>query len=229
MNIQYYLANLYLGKVTKCYGIETSIDKQPIGENIYLSEEGLVGDECADKKHHGGAERALHQYPPEHYDFWREKYGHQRKWQAPGMGENISIIGMNENNVYIGDRYQWGKAIVEVSQPRSPCYKLNKRWGVADIAKEMQDNTRCGWLYRVIQSGIVSVNKPLILICRQKNAMTVREVNDLFFGDPLNHEKLLTLKQQSKLSISWQEKITQRLASKSVENWHFRLWGNKET
>lgn len=228
MDTQHYLTSLFLGKVTECYGMKTSMAKQPVEKCIYLSKEGLTGDECADQKHHGGAERALHQYPPEHYDFWCEKYGYHKEWKAPGMGENISVIGMNEDNVYIGDRYQWGEAIIEVSQPRSPCYKLNKRWGVANISNEMQENARCGWLYRVIQPGGVSVSKPLILIYRQTNAMTVREVSDIFFGDPLNNEKLLKLKQQSKLSISWQEKVSQRLASQSVENWHFRLFGNIE-
>ena len=223
MKIKHYLTNIYCGKVAERYGIETAIDKQPVNTSLYLSFGGLAGDECADKLHHGGLERALHQYPAEHYAYWQEKYNTDNAWQAAGMGENISSIGMTEQTVYLGDRYQWGEAIIEVSQPRSPCFKLNKRWGIENLSVDMQDVSRSGWLYRVIQPGMVSVNEPLELIDRVANAMTITAVCETFFGDPLNNEKLLVLKKQSRLSDSWMEKIVQRLASNEVENWNFRL------
>ena len=223
MKIKHYLTNIYCGKVAERYGIETAIDKQPVNTSLYLSFGGLAGDECADKLHHGGLERALHQYPAEHYAYWQEKYNTDNAWQAAGMGENISSIGMTEQTVYLGDRYQWGEAIIEVSQPRSPCFKLNKRWGIENLSVDMQDVSRSGWLYRVIQPGMVSVNEPLELIERVANAMTITAVCETFFGDPLNNEKLLILKKQSRLSDSWMEKIVQRLASNEVENWNFRL------
>ena len=223
MKIKHYLTNIYCGKVAERYGIETAIDKQPVNTSLYLSFGGLAGDECADKLHHGGLERALHQYPAEHYAYWQEKYNTDNAWQAAGMGENISSIGMTEQTVYLGDRYQWGEAIIEVSQPRSPCFKLNKRWGIENLSVDMQDVSRSGWLYRVIQPGMVSVNEPLELIDRVANAMTITAVCETFFGDPLNNEKLLILKKQSRLSDSWMEKIVRRLASNEVENWNFRL------
>ena len=223
MKSKHYLTNIYCGKVAERYGIETAIDKQPINTSLYLSFGGLAGDECADKLHHGGLERALHQYPAEHYAYWQEKYNTDNAWQAAGMGENISSIGMTEQTVYLGDRYQWGEAIIEVSQPRSPCFKLNKRWGIENLSVDMQDVSRSGWLYRVIQPGMVSVNEPLELIDRVANAMTITAVCETFFGDPLNNEKLLVLKKQSRLSDSWMEKIVRRLASNEVENWNFRL------
>ena len=223
MKSKHYLTNIYCGKVADRYGIETAIDKQAVNTSLYLSFDGLAGDECADKLHHGGLERALHQYPAEHYAYWQEKYNTDNAWQAAGMGENISSIGMTEQTVYLGDRYQWGEAIIEVSQPRSPCFKLNKRWGIENLSVDMQDVSRSGWLYRVIQPGMVSVNEPLELIERVANAMTITAVCETFFGDPLNNEKLLVLKKQSRLSDSWMEKIVRRLASNEVENWNFRL------
>ena len=121
-------------KVVLRYGIETAIDKEPVVGCLHLSLTGLVGDECADKEHHGGLERALHQYPAEHYLYWQQKYGadyiENMHDHIAGMGENISSLGMTEEFVCLGDRYQWGEAIIEVSQPRSPCFKLNKRWGI---------------------------------------------------------------------------------------------------
>ncbi|PKG81387.1 MOSC domain-containing protein [Colwellia sp. 75C3] len=233
METKHYLTTVYCGKTAEIYGMETAINKQPVNTSLYLSLKGLAGDECADKLYHGGLERALHQYPIEHYAYWQEKYGAQYRdkyaekvnRKIAGMGENLSSIGMTEQNVYLGDRYQWGEAIIEVSQPRSPCFKLNKRWGIESFSVDMQEISRCGWLYRVIQPGMVSVNEPLELIARVDNAITISSVCEMFFGDPLNQEKLALLRQQTKLSDSWMDRVVQRLATNEVESWAFRLLG----
>ncbi|SFG00656.1 MOSC domain-containing protein [Neptunomonas qingdaonensis] len=226
MHNQHYLNSVYCGQVAQRYGLETAMDKTRVDKKLYLSDMGLEGDQCADQRYHGGLERALHQYPLEHYAYWRKKYGTDNPWQAPGMGENLSSEGMTEDTVCLGDRYQWGEAIIEVSQPRSPCFKLNKRWGIDKFSVEMQALSLCGWLYRVIQPGVVSVNQPLVLLKRVPDAMTVREVCEIFFADPLNKEGLLTLKKQSKLSSSWMAKVILRLETNEVENWSFRLLGH---
>jgi len=225
INKQNYLTNVYRGKVAQCYGIETGINKHPIDESLYLSFEGLEGDQCADLHNHGGVDRALHQYPQEHYAFWKNKYGNHINWLAAGMGENLSSLGMTEDNVCLGDRFKWNEAIIEVSQPRSPCFKLNKRWNIDSLSSDMQENSRCGWLYRVIQPGMVSVLDPLELIERTPNAMTIRELCEAFFNEPLNKANLLKLRQQSALSDSWMDKVIQRLATNKVESWSFRLFG----
>ncbi len=231
---------VFIGQVEEKYGLQTAIDKKPVRERIFLSETGLVGDECADRKHHGGPERALHQYPIEHYAYWLEKYGQAvnehdkyhhsepdcRNWAAPGMGENISSQGMLENNVCIGDQYQWGSAIIEVSQPRSPCFKLNRRWQVENFSVDMQEISRCGWLYRVIQTGFINPEDSLTLTHRPDNAMTIEQVCAIFFGDPLNPQGLKQLQELSALSNSWRDKVEQRLALGRVESWSFRLLGH---
>jgi len=223
-----YLRGVYRGKIAQHYGLETAINKSSVEESIYLSLDGLEGDQCADKHHHGGTERALHQYPSEHYAYWRDKYGVDLSWQAPGMGENLSSVGMSEETVCLGDRYQWGEALIEVSQPRSPCFKLNKRWGIENFSVDMQTISRCGWLYRVIVPGMVGLSEPLELADREFQAMTLREVCERFFGDPLNKEGLLKLKQQKKLSVSWMDKVVRRLETNEVESWNARLLGNMQ-
>ncbi|MFD2177437.1 MOSC domain-containing protein [Veronia pacifica] len=220
------LLGIYCGKKKTVDGFDTAMYKSPVQGKQYLSEIGLEGDEQADNKHHGGTERALHQYPAEHYQFWQQKYGGEQDWQAPGMGENLSSLGMNEETVCVGDQYQWGEAIIEVSQPRSPCFKLNKRWQLEDFSVEMQSLSRCGWLYRVIKAGYVDLSQPLTLVSRPENALTLKEVCDLFFGDPLNPEALLTLREQSALSESWMSKVKARLETGKLENWNFRLLGH---
>lgn len=223
--VHYHLKNVYRGTPVLRYGLKTAIDKSPVSTRIYLSYEGLEGDECADKLHHGGRERALHQYPLEHYDYWREKYGSHNHWQAPGMGENLSSEGMTEGTVCLGDRYQWGDAIIEVSQPRSPCFKLNHRWVIDEFASNMQKISRCGWLYRVVQPGKVSVDDPLMLLEQVPNAISLRRICEMFFGDPLNRDGLLELEQQNTLSNSWMKKVVKRLETNKVEDWNARLLG----
>ncbi|WP_339669978.1 MOSC domain-containing protein [Dasania marina] len=227
MKQPHYLNGLYIGQVEQRYGMATAINKQPVSGSLQLTTTGLHGDASADQRHHGGPERALHHYPAEHYAYWQQKYAGANTWQAPGMGENISTTGMTEQTVYLGDRYQWGEAIIEVSQPRSPCFKLNKRWGIEGFSTDMQDISRCGWLYRVIQTGLVSQEQPLQLIDRPANAMSLQQVCDSFFGDPLNPAGLKQLGQQSRLSVSWMAKVQQRLATQTVENWNFRLLGHE--
>ncbi|MBV7298101.1 MOSC domain-containing protein [Enterovibrio paralichthyis] len=204
--------------------MRTAMGKSRIEEPLFLSAVGLEGDECAETRFHGGEERALHQYPAEHYLHWQTRFGIQT-WQAPGMGENISTLGMLETTVCIGDVYQWGEAVIQISQPRSPCYKLDKRWQVEGFAQRMQDSARCGWLYRVLTPGFVSVHEPLVLIERPANAVTVKETSDIFFVDPLNPQGLERLAMQTALSESWRGKVLQRIETGVVENWQHRLTG----
>lgn len=226
MTTQYSVTAIFCGAVQNLYGLETAIEKSPISGDIYLAVEGLEGDACADLKNHGGLDRALHQYPAEHYDFWRQQYGGELPWCAPGMGENLSSTGMTEDTVCIGDRYRWGEAIIEVSQPRSPCFKLNKRWGVENMSVEMQANSRCGWLYRVIQQGMVNANQLLELIERVENPLTIREACDLYFAPSFDAAGLHALAQQERLARAWMIKVTQRLATGEIECWNRRLLGH---
>lgn len=221
----YDLTGVYIGKVAENYGMTTAIDKQRVSGEIYLSETGLAGDEVADKRHHGGLERALHHYPAEHYRYWQEKYGADKNWQAPGMGENISSFGMTEKNVHIGEQFTWGEAVIEVSQPRSPCNTLNRRWGVVDFSHDMQTISRCGWLYRVIRTGHVSVDMPLVSLGKPSDTLSIYDVCEIFFGDPLNQNGLQCLQQLSGLSESWKNTVNRRLATKQVEDWQARLSG----
>ncbi len=217
---------LFAGKVAQQFGMTTAMVKSPVLGRIFVSEQGLEGDEVAEKRFHGGPERAIHQYPFEHYSYWKQRYSIDQEWLAPGMGENISSLGMTEESVCIGDQYQWGEAVIEVSQPRSPCFKLGKRWGVEDLSVHMQEISRCGWLYRVIKTGHVSSQDALILMDRDPEALSVKQVCDLYFGDPLNSQGLARLLALKGLSQSWRSTIEKRIETQQVENWNFRLLGH---
>ena len=217
---------LYTGTVELAYGVETAINKKAVAKAKYLSYLGLDGDECADKRFHGGVDRALHHYPEEHYALWQELYGaDKRPWKAPGMGENISSQGINESMVCVGDRFQLGEAIIEISQPRSPCFKLNACWNKKGISALMQQRSLCGWLYRVIQPGMVDYDSTLTRVEKSAYPLSVKNVSELFFCSPLSKEGLYQLMEISALSSSWIKKIQYRLKTGEVEDWSRRLYG----
>lgn len=150
------LTGVYIGKtgILKEEGHRSAIVKSLVCERLRLDETGLEGDEQADLSAHGGADRALHYYPPEHYAFWRAEFPRHAEKFAPGtFGENVSASGFTEENVHIGDVFRIGTAVVEVSVPRKPCWKLNHRFEIATLSKRVQDERRSGWFFRVLEPG----------------------------------------------------------------------------
>ena len=119
-----------------------------------MTRTGFVGDAQGDLKHHGGPEKAIHHYPLDHYDDWREEFGAHPLLSAPGaFGENLSTTGWTENSVHVGDVVRFGSAILQISQGRQPCWKLNARFGRDDVAYRTQMSGRTGWYYRVLEEG----------------------------------------------------------------------------
>ncbi|KAG6335372.1 hypothetical protein ID866_3709 [Astraeus odoratus] len=145
----------------------SAIAKVQVDGELSLTELGLVGDQQAEKKIHGGPDRALCHYPREHYQHWKTEFPEQADlFVAPAFGENLSTEGLTEKNVFIGDIYRWGDALIQVTQPRSPCFKLNYHFGIQDMSAQLQNAGKTGWLYRVVQAGQVSADAPLELASR---------------------------------------------------------------
>ncbi len=142
-------------------GVETSaIMKRPREGPVQILADGFAPDEQADRKHHGGPEMAIHLYPLDHHDFWREELGPIDLLEKPGaFGSNLAVRGLLENDVHIGDRFRLGSALIEVSQPRKPCWKIEHRFASACEAKGMVATIvrtgRCGWYFRVLECGEV--------------------------------------------------------------------------
>lgn len=138
-------------------GEASAIAKQSVSGPVAVTFLGLAGDEQADTKHHGGRDKALHHYPYDHYPYWREMLGdHPDLVHAGGFGENISTLGLTEADVWLGDRFRLGTALVEVSHGRQPCSKLGHRLGDGHVAGWVTKTGRCGWYYRVIEEGMVA-------------------------------------------------------------------------
>ncbi len=148
-------------------GPPSAIGKRPAPAPWRIGALGLEGDAQADRKHHGGTEKALHHYPFEHYDFWRREIGERPALLSPGgFGENLSTIGWTEEEVCVGDVIRFGEALVQVSQGRQPCFKLNLRFEVKDMARRVQNSGRTGWYYRVLEPGVAREEDALELVER---------------------------------------------------------------
>ncbi|MBA1146024.1 MOSC domain-containing protein [Ectothiorhodospiraceae bacterium WFHF3C12] len=124
---------------------------------LWLSRQGFSGDEQADRTHHGGDDRAVCHYPADHLPVWRGRYPGKADAFVPGaFGENISANGWLEDQVCVGDVFRLGEALIQVSQPRQPCWKVNARFGIDDLSRAMVESRRNGWLYRVLEPGRVA-------------------------------------------------------------------------
>lgn len=220
-------------------GKRSAIDKQPVTERVRLDETGLDGDEQADSKHHGGAEKALHHYPFDHYATWRDEWpdgssaddrdtqkaavGLARLASRGAFGENVSTLGMTEANVCVGDVYRIGDAIVQVSQPRQPCWKLNLRFTRDDMSRRVQETLRTGWYYRVLEAGEIGAGDRIERLARVHPQWTVERLLHVLYVDRHNLAALEQMANLDTLTPSWRATAAKRLASGAVESWSKRL------
>ncbi|MCU0808223.1 MAG: MOSC domain-containing protein [Candidatus Contendobacter sp.] len=147
-------------------GQRTGLFKEPVTRAM-IRRSGLVGDHQADQRYHGGPEKAVHQYPPDHYPRIAARFPTAAHHAVPGaMGENLASAGMTECTVCLGDRYRLGEAELEVSQPRTPCWKLNHRFGEDRLSQFVLAERITGWYYRVIREGLVERGAAITLLAR---------------------------------------------------------------
>ncbi len=206
-------------------GKTSAILKQAIGGPWQISETGLAGDEQADTRHHGGPEKALHHYCFDHYAVWREELPSARQIleAAPAFGENISAPGFSEADVCVGDVFEAGSVTLQVSQGRQPCWKLNTRFGVPDMAKRVQQTGRTGWYYRILKPGTIEPGCALKLIDRPQPDWTIAGIAKLLYHRPEAFAELEALAEVSELAEGWRTLARRRVERRSVEDWTARL------
>jgi MOSC domain-containing protein YiiM len=152
----------------------TGMFKLPVDGPVAVTAEGLAGDRQADRRYHGGTEKALHHYPVEHYAPLAQRYPERAGMlQAGVLGENLSTRGWTEHNVCIGDVFRVGSALVQLSQPRQPCWKINYRLDTEGASLFVAQEGITGWYYRVLEKGIVAPGDTFALVERPNPALTV--------------------------------------------------------
>ena len=172
------------GKSLPLRGEELSaIRKEAEDRTVDIGMLGLIGDEQADLRVHGGPDKAVHHYPRDHYAFWESLSPFHSKLDHPGaFGENIAVSGMVETEVCIGDRYRLGTALVEISQGRQPCWKQAHVMEWPELVSLMVKHRRSGWYYRVVEPGQVAAGDTIALVERPHPEWTVERVFSLLIG-----------------------------------------------
>jgi MOSC domain-containing protein YiiM len=182
----------------------TGIVKERVEGPIYVGETHLVGDGQADLVHHGGVHRAILAYSADHYSLWRSELN-MPQLPSGAFGENFTISGMNEFEVAIGDIYDIGEIVVQVAQPRNPCWKLARRWGIPELASLVQKNGRSGWYLRVLQSGYVQAGTAVTLRERPYPRWTITNAQSIWEQRREKPELAKQLSECPALSTDWQD------------------------
>ncbi|MGB7329323.1 MAG: MOSC domain-containing protein [Rubripirellula sp.] len=188
----------------------TAFCKHPINGPVEMTPMGLVGDAVANTKNHGGRDKAALCYAASHYEKWAAEFP-ELKMSAGGMAENLTIAGVDETvdetTVCIGDRYKIGKCEIEVSQPRQPCWKINRRWGNNTLLKQVAQTGRTGWYIRVIQGGTIVAGDEVALIAQPNPNWTVARVYEITLAKTPDMNSIAELKNLPELSPDWKKDL----------------------
>lgn len=190
----------------------SAITKRPREGRVQVLAEGLAPDEQADRRVHGGPEMALHLYPLDHHAWWRERIGDHPALDEPGgFGSNLAVTGLTEEMVHIGDRFRCGSALIEVSQPRQPCWKIEHRFERKGMVAAIIETGRCGWYFRVIETGEVAAGDPLERIALGASDWSVARVFRALVAGKATQAELAELANLAPLSPKLREKSAIRL------------------
>ncbi|HEX2622088.1 MAG TPA: MOSC domain-containing protein [Phototrophicaceae bacterium] len=189
---------------------ESGIFKAPVTGKIGLGALNLAGDGQQDLRVHGGPFRAVLAYSAEHYPIWREEL------QMPNLpygafGENFTVSGLDENTVSIGDIFELGGVLIQVTQPRQPCWKLARRWGIKDLTARVYDKGWGGWYHRVLQEGYVEAGMTLRMVDRPYPEFTIERVNALMNEWMDEPEVLAVLAEMEPLSPGWRTHFAEKM------------------
>jgi MOSC domain-containing protein YiiM len=196
-----------LGVFTEADAVHSAIVKHPVrAPTLALRVLNLDGDDQADRTVHGGVDKAVYAYSASHFPAWSHELGIT---VGPAtLGENLTVSGVSEDDVAIGDHWQWGDALLEVTQPRWPCFKLTIHTGVRDIAPRMRASGRTGWYLRVLRPGTVPTTGSIHVVQRHALRVTVTEAHlaaaDRHGADPARTARVASV---SALAAEWQAHI----------------------
>lgn len=209
------ITGLYAGQVQPMPGDgrPTAIFKAPVDGRMAIGREGLVGDAQADRRVHGGPDKALHHFPAETHIRLAAMFPDAAATLGPGqLGENISALGADETTVCIGDVFALGRARVQLCQPRQPCWKIEARHGVDGMTRAIADAGIAGWYYRVIETGDVERGDAIELIDRTPDAPTLAAFWALIHEHRPDPAALERLRNTPGLAVNWHQKLDQRIA-----------------
>jgi MOSC domain-containing protein YiiM len=191
--------------------VSTAIFKSPVAGPVPVQADNLVGDEQADLSVHGGPYKAIYAYPAEHYGYWRAELPDvELSW---GMfGENLTVEGLAEQDLLVGDIFAVGSALLRVSEPRVPCYKLGLRFNDAQMVKRFLHSRRSGFYFSIAQAGTIEAGDSISLVQRAADSVSIADMFRVYGFEP---DDLATFKRMAalpELSDAWRSFAMQKIA-----------------
>lgn len=184
--------------------VRTGIFKTPTHDPIQLELESVKGDEVSDRRVHGGVYKACYLFSTKHYPYWKDLYP-QLDWNWGMLGENLSVEGLDETKIYIGDIYRLGSAIVQITQPREPCYKFGVKFGTQRVLKQFIEHGRPGTYVRIIEKGTVAKNDEMTLLERPNDLVTTAQFFELLYSKEKD-QTLLELAIRNE-ALPWEKRV----------------------
>lgn len=222
------IGQIRAGRIKKFGPFESAINKAPLSGPVNITKTGIPTDEHAFPKH-GGVDKALLHYCTLHYDEWRKELpASSPLFRVGGFGENLFNAEIDEKSICIGDRLAIGSIVVEVSEPRAPCAKLNHRFEVKDMANRAQTLLRTGWLYRIITPGTIQTGDMIRLLDRPFPEWTVARVMYYLFIETNNTAMMEKIVKLEPLGFDIKDRFIARLAKGVIEDQNSRLYGDAD-
>lgn len=195
-------------------GVPSGYVKRPVVGRVEVSTSGLAGDEQADLTVHGGPEKAVYGYAMSHYPLWRSELPEHAEVLIPGaFGENLTICGLNEDDISVGDVHRVGSALLQVCQPRQPCFKMALHFKDKRMPKAMIRSGRAGWYYRVLETGALSAGEELVLVDRPQRGWPLPRLTSIINGGAATAEEIASLATMPELASSLRERAQSQLAA----------------
>ena len=200
----------YMGKT-----VTTGIFKEPVSGRVMLRSLNLDGDRQIDRRGHGGPFKAACVYTMENYEHWGRELG-RSDFSFPQFGENFTVEGMHEDDIHVGDVFRVGQALVEVTQPRVPCYRLGIKMEDPHFPKRFLQSCLVGFYFRVLEEGEVGAAHSIELVKADPEAVSVRKICHLYYFDRDNVEDCKKAIRIKALSPGWREGFEDRLAKAGI-------------
>ncbi len=193
--------------------VSTSIFKDPVDGAVDVKKLNLVGDRQSDLSVHGGPDKAVYAYPSEHYPYWRKQLPDaELPWGV--FGENLTTEGLTENALHIGDRLRIGTALLGVTQPRVPCYKLTIRFDRDDMIKRFIASHFSGYYFSVLEEGQLAAGSEIEIVEHDPHNVTVSDINRLYYGESHDQELLHRVLNVDALPEGWREHLRQKVVTR---------------
>ena len=190
----------------------SGIDKRAVtADEVFVSATGIAGDGQADLEAHGGIDKAVYAYPSDHWPWWLEEKN--LACVPVTFGENLTLAGIDENEVRIGERFRWGGVLLEICQPRAPCFKLAIHTKRPDVPQAMTLSARSGWYLRVIEEGLAPVRGAVLVRAAPGNGPTVREAFVALFSTAYDLDTLRRIHAAPALSEAWRYALDRKIAA----------------